>query len=105
MERISRKELVTFRLKKASGALKILNGEIEDLKKRLSLVETHNEELQDLIERISESAAAINASVGESLNALTDSIEFVQNADENDEIATAEEFSNSGTSDDADFDF
>ena len=105
MERISRNELVTLRLKKASGALKILNGEIEDLKKRLSLVEVHNEELQELIDRISESAAAITASVGESLSALEDSVDFVQNADENAEIATAEEFSNSGTADDADFDF
>ena len=104
MERISRNELVTFRLKKASDALKILSGEIEDLKKRLSLVEIHNQELQDLLDRISESAAAITASVGASLNELTDSIDFVQNADENDEIATAEDFSNSGTAD-ADFDF
>ncbi len=105
MERISRDELVTLRLKKATGALKILNGEIDDLKKRLSLVEVHNEELQELIDRISESAAAITASVGESLNALTDSIDFVQNTEENAEIASAEEFAGSGTTDDTDFDF
>jgi predicted nucleic acid-binding Zn-ribbon protein len=104
MERISRNELVAFRLKKATGALQILSGEIEDLKKRLSLVEIHNEELQELIDRISESTAAISASVGKSLEALTDNLDFVQNSDENSEIATAEEFS-AGGADDTEFDF
>lgn len=103
MERISRNELITFRLKKASDALAILSGEISDLKKRLLLVETHNEELQDLIDKISESAQAISLSVGKSIEEL-ESSDFVIDEEQSADIAQAEELSH-GSADDVDFDF
>ncbi len=103
MERISRNELVTFRLKKASDALTILSGELTDLKKRLLLVETHNEELQDLIDKISESAQAISLSVGASIKEL-ESTDFIEDEEQSADIAQAEELSR-GNADDVDFDF
>ncbi len=103
MERISRNELVTFRLKKASDALAILSGELTDLKKRLLLVETHNEELQDLIDKISESAQAISLSVGKSIEEL-ESADFIEDEEQSADIAQAEELSH-GNADDVDFDF
>ncbi len=103
MERISRNELVTFRLKKASDALAILSGELTDLKKRLLLVETHNEELQDLIDKISESAQAISLSVGKSIEEL-ESTDFIEDEEQSADIAQAEELSH-GNADDVDFDF
>ena len=103
MERISRNELVTFRLKKASDALAILSEEITDLKKRLLLVETHNRELQDLIDKISESAQAISLSVGKSIEEL-ESTDFIENEEESADIQQAEELSH-GNADDVDFDF
>lgn len=59
MERIAKSELIANRLKRAGLALKTLNLEIEELKQRLSLVEIHNDELQDLIDRIGESTALL----------------------------------------------
>ncbi len=104
MERISRNELITFRLKKATDALAILSGEIVDLKRRLNLVEVHNDELQDLIDKISESAQAITASVSKSLQELESSDQFISDESQSEDIAQAEELSH-GSVDDVDFDF
>ena len=103
MERISRNELVTFRLKKAGEALLILQNEIENLKKRLNLVEIHNDELQDLIEKISESAKAISASVSKSMEELKSDDNFVFDDSQSEEIEKAEELSQGSS--DVDFDF
>ena len=78
-------------------------AEIDELKQRLSLVEIHNEELQDLIDRIGESAAQIASSIDKSMEGLGTE-EFIFNEDESNEIASAEEFSASGSVDE-DFDF
>lgn len=72
MEGIKKSELIAARLKRASSALKTLNAEIDELKQRLSLVEIHNEELQDLINRIGESAAQIASSIDKSFHRLVD---------------------------------
>ncbi len=103
MERISKSELVTFRLKKAGEALLILQNEIENLKKRLNLVEIHNDELQDLIDKISESAKAISVSVSKSMEELKGDDNFVFDDSQREEIEKAEELS--GGSTDVDFDF
>ena len=103
MERIKKNKLIEKRIKKATSAVKALNAEIDELKQRLSLVEIHNEELQDLINRIGESAAQIASSIDKSMEGLGTE-EFVFNEDESNEIASAEEFSASGSVDD-DFDF
>lgn len=103
MEGITRSELLRARLNRASSTVKILSSEIEELRQRLSLVEIHNQELQDLIDRIGESAAQIASSIDKSMEGLGTE-EFIFNEDESSEIASAEEFSASGSVDD-DFDF
>ena len=103
MKSITKSELIAARLKRASYAVAALNEEIDELKQRLSLVEVHNEELQDLINKIGESAAQIASSIDKSMAGL-EAEEFVFNEEESNEIASAEEFSASGSSD-VDFDF
>ena len=103
MEVVKKSVLITTRLKRAALAVKTLSDELVELRQRLSLVEIHNEELQDLIDRIGESAAQIASSIDKSMETLGTE-EFVFNEDESKEIASAEEFSASGSVDD-DFDF
>ena len=103
MEVVKKSVLITTRLKRAALAVKTLSVELDELRQRLSLVEIHNEELQDLIDRIGESAAQIASSIDKSMETLGTE-EFVFNEDESKEIASAEEFSASGSVDD-DFDF
>ena len=103
MEVVKKSVLITPRLKRAALAVKTLSDELDELRQRLSLVEIHNEELQDLIDRIGESAAQIASSIDKSMETLGTE-EFVFNEDESKEIASAEEFSASGSIDD-DFDF
>ena len=104
MEGITRSELLRARLNRASSTVKILSSEIEELRQRLSLVEIHNQELQDLIDRIGESAAQIAASIDKSMEGLEENMDFVFNEEESSEIASAEEFSQGGSVD-VDFDF
>ena len=103
MEVVKKSVLITTRLKRAALAVKTLSDELDELRQMLSLVEIHNEELQDLIDRIGESAAQIASSIDKSMETLGTE-EFVFNEDESKEIASAEEFSASGSVDD-DFDF
>ena len=79
MEGITRSELLRARLNRASSTVKILSSEIEELRQRLSLVEIHNQELQDLIDRIGESAAQIAASIDKSMEGLEENMDFVFN--------------------------
>lgn len=104
MEGITRSELLRARLNRASSTVKILSSEIEELRQRLSLVEIHNQELQDLIDRIGESAAQIAASIDKSMEGLEENMDFVFNEEESGEIASVEEFSQGGSVD-VDFDF
>ena len=103
MEVVKKSVLITTRLKRAALAVKTLSDELDELRQRLSLVEIHNEELQDFINRIGESAAQIASSIDKSMEGLGTE-EFIFNEDESNEIASAEEFSASGSVDD-DFDF
>ena len=82
MEGITRSELLRARLNRASSTVKILSSEIEELRQRLYLVEIHNQELQDLIDRIGESAAQIAASIDKSMEGLEENMDFVFNEEE-----------------------
>ncbi|MGN1164526.1 MAG: hypothetical protein ACI4S4_06980 [Candidatus Ornithospirochaeta sp.] len=104
METIKRSELIAARLRKASAAVNTLTNELDELKQRLSLVEIHNEELQALIDKIGESAAQLASTIETSIKGLDQDMDFVFNEDESSEIASAEEFSASGSVD-VDFDF
>ncbi len=92
MSEISRKELIASRLRKASVFSMNLLKEIDELKERLNLVEIHNDELQEIINRISASAAAITSTVDKSLEELKEN-DFIMDEDSNDEINVAEELS------------
>lgn len=106
METIESTKLVSLRLKKAVGLISMLRNEIDDLKRRLNLVEIHNEELQDLFEKLSADQAALESAIDTSLeNVDLDVIEGSFNAEENDEIASAEDFGISAEEDEDDFSF
>lgn len=106
MESVESKKLISLRLKKASGLITLLRDEIEDLKRRLNLVEIHNEELQDLFEKLSADQASLDSAIDSSLeNVDLDILEGSFNADENEEIESAEDFVVSADEDDDDFSF
>ena len=106
METIESTKLVSLRLKKAVGLISMLRNEIDDLKRRLNLVEIHNEELQDLFEKLSADQAALESAIDTSLeNVDLDVIEGRFNAEENDEIASVEDFGISAEEDEDDFSF
>ncbi len=70
MEGIKKSELIAARLKRASSAVKALNAEIDELKQRLSLVEIHNEELQELLNKTSADTAVIEEAISAALESL-----------------------------------
>lgn len=106
METIESKKLVSLRLKKAVGLISLLRDEIDDLKRRLNLVEMHNEELQDLYEKLSADQAALDSAIESSLDSVDlDILEGSFNADENEEIEFAEDFVVSADAEDDDFSF
>lgn len=106
METIESKKLVSLRLKKAVGLISLLRDEIDDLKRRLNLVEMHNEELQELYEKLSADQAALDSAIDSSLDSVDlDILEGSFNADENEEIEFAEDFVVSADAEDDDFSF
>lgn len=106
MESIESGKLASLRIEKAKSLITLLRSEIDELKRRLNLVEVHNEELQQLFDKLSADQAALDKAIEASLeNVDQEVIEGSFNADENDEIAQAEEFSIDASSDDDDFSF
>jgi len=105
MEKVEKSKLTELRIERAKSLIALLRNEIDELKKRLNLVEVHNQELQQLFEKLSADQAALDKAIEESLeNVDQEVIEGSINADENDEIAEAEEFSTNLSADD-DFSF
>ena len=107
MEKVEKSKLTELRIERAKSLIALLRNEIDELKKRLNLVEVHNEELQQLFEKLSADQATLDKAIEASLeNVDQEVIEGSFNADENDEIAEAEEFSiNTSTDEDDDFSF
>lgn len=102
MTTIEGSRLIASRLKAAALRVQELRDEISDLKKRLILVETHNEELQDLFDKLSADQTALNEAIASSMEGLDTSFDDNLNASENEEIATAEDFGISADEDDDD---
>ena len=106
MEIVEKSKLTELRIERAKSLIALLRNEIDELKKRLNLVEVHNQELQQLFEKLSADQAALDKAIEESLeNVDQEVIEGSINADENDEISEAEEFSTNLSADDDDFSF
>ncbi len=106
MDTIESTKLVSLRLKKATSLISFLRDEIDDLKRRLNLVEIHNEELQELFDKLSADQQALESAIEASLeNVELDILDGSFNADENDEIASAEDFIITAGEDEDDFSF
>ena len=105
MTTIEGNRLIATRLKAAALRVQELRDEISDLKQRLALVEIHNEELQELFDKLSADQAALNEAIASSMENLDTSFDDNLNASENEEIATAEDFGISSDADDDDDDF
>lgn len=102
MEKIESSKLNSVRLERAKGLINLLRDEIDDLKRRLNLVEVHNEELQQLFEKLSADQAALDLAVEQSLEDVDESFEDSIDAAMNDEIADAEDFGVDAADDDDD---
>lgn len=105
METVDRNELIKLRLQKVGDLVVLLRNEIQDLKQRLNLVEIHNDELQELFQKLSADQESIAQSIDsafENLDTQVDNSSF--NADENDEIDSAESLDDSDDFDDLDDD-
>ena len=102
MESVDRDQLTKLRLQKVADLVVLLRSEIADLRLRLNLVEIHNDELQELFAKLSADQETIAASIDTAFQNVDSNVdEGSFNADENDEIESAEDLS----SDDDDFDF
>ncbi len=103
MEKIERSKLNQLRVERAKTLISMLREEIGDLRIRLNLVEVHNEELQELFAKLSTDQAALELAIETSLeNVEQEVIEGSYNAEENDEIAEAEDFGIDAAADDED---
>lgn len=106
MENIESSKLRDLRVERAKGLINLLRDEIDDLKRRLNLVEVHNEELQELFDKLSADQAAIDLAIETSLeNVGQDIIDSSFDAETNDEIADAEDFTSDASDDEDDFSF
>ena len=106
MEKIESGKLMQLRVERAKSLIGLLRDEIDELKRRLNLVEVHNEELQQLFDKLSADQEALEKAIETSLeNVDQEVIEGSFNAEENDEIAEAEDFGIDASADDDDFSF
>ncbi len=92
MTTIDGSKLIASRLKAAALRVEEQREEIKDLKSRLRLVEMHNEELQELFDKLSADQKALDEAIASSIENLDTSFADNLNAEENDEIASAESF-------------
>ncbi len=92
MTTIEGSKLIASRLKAAALRVEEQREEIKDLKSRLRLVEMHNEELQELFNKLSADQKALDEAIASSMENLDTSFENNLNAEENDEIESAESF-------------
>lgn len=92
MTTIEGSKLIASRLKAAALRVEEQREEIKDLKSRLRLVEMHNEELQELFNKLSADQKALDEAIASSMENLDTSFENNLNSEENDEIESAESF-------------
>ena len=70
MTTIESSKLLLLRVQKAVALIDSLRGEVKDWKARFALVENHNHELQELLEKLTTDQAAINEANLAAISAL-----------------------------------
>lgn len=106
MDRIESSKLIALRQERAKHLISLLKDEIDDLKRRLSLVEVHNEELQVLFDKLSADQSAIDSAIEASLESVEqDVVDDTFDDEMNAEIADAESFVIDASDEEGDFDF
>lgn len=97
MTTIESSKLLLMRVQKAVGLINHLRDENRELQARFSLVENHNKELQELLDKVSTDQAAIDEAITSALDELDASLagfEFESFGTlDMDELTEAEDFS------------
>ncbi len=95
MTTIESSKLLLMRVQKAAALIKYLRNENKELQARFSLVENHNVELQDLMNRISTDQAVIDEAINAALSELESTIGDFEEFGTLDaaELSEAEDFS------------
>ena len=70
MTTIESSKLLLLRVQKAVALIESLRGEVKEWKSRFSLVENHNHELQELLEKLTTDQTAINEANLAAISAL-----------------------------------
>ena len=95
MTTIESSRLLLMRVQKAVGLINHLRNETKELQARFSLVENHNKELQELIDRVSTDQAVIDEAINSALSELESTIGDFEDFGtlDMDELSAAEDFS------------
>ena len=103
MTTIESTNLLVLRVKKAVGLINHLREENRELNARFALVENHNKELQELLDKVSTDQAAIDEAITSALQELETSLGDFEDFGtlDMDELTEAEDYSSgdSGSSD------
>ena len=94
MTTIESSRLLLMRVQKAVGLINHLRNENKELQARFSLVENHNRELQELIDRVSTDQAVIDEAINSALSELESTIGDFEDFGtlDMDELSAAEDF-------------
>ena len=105
MSLIESSRLLEERVRKAIALINKLRADNSELTERLQLVNNHNEELQELLNKTSADTAVIEAAISSALESL-DSLDLDDLGDfgtlDSGELAEAENFTLDGTGEDLD---
>ena len=95
MTTIESSKLLLMRVQKAVGLINHLRSENKELQARFSLVENHNKELQELIDKVSTDQAVIDEAINSALSELDATIGDFEDFGTLDmsELSEAEDFS------------
>lgn len=98
MTTIESSKLLLMRVQKAVGLINRLRSENKELQTRFNLVNTHNEELQELYDKLSTDQAAIDQAITAALDELDTTLGDLNGFEDfgtldSEELADAEDFS------------
>ncbi len=98
MTTIESSKLLLMRVQKAVGLINRLRDENKELQARFELVENHNVELQELLDKVSTDQAAIDEAITSALSELDSSLGDFEDFGTLDaeELSAAEDFSAMG---------
>ena len=98
MTTIESSKLLLMRVQKAVGLINRLRSENKELQTKFNLVNTHNEELQELYDKLSTDQAAIDQAIASALEELDTSLGDLEGFEDfgtldSEELSEAEDFS------------